>query len=196
MPAIDRVDGYGQHGYGPLQGHSPAHKMVRRPPQVARIGDGADLLKCSFCGKSQKQVEKLIAGPGVYICGERASTSATRSSRRSSPTVLEVGARGAAEATRDLRVPQRLCRDRSGRPPEVARRRGLQPLQAHPGRRGERSLQRPRQGRCGRARQVQHLDDRPDRLRQDLPCADARTHAQRAVRDPQRNCAPRGRLRR
>jgi len=37
---------------------------------VARIGEGADLLKCSFCGKSQKQVKKLIAGPGVYICDE------------------------------------------------------------------------------------------------------------------------------
>ncbi len=35
-----------------------------------RIGDGGDLLKCSFCGKSQKQVKKLIAGPGVYICDE------------------------------------------------------------------------------------------------------------------------------
>lgn len=37
---------------------------------VARISEGADLLKCSFCGKSQKQVKKLIAGPGVYICDE------------------------------------------------------------------------------------------------------------------------------
>jgi ATP-dependent Clp protease ATP-binding subunit ClpX len=37
---------------------------------VARIGETADLLKCSFCGKSQKQVKKLIAGPGVYICDE------------------------------------------------------------------------------------------------------------------------------
>ncbi len=36
---------------------------------MARIGEG-DLLKCSFCGKSQKQVKKLIAGPGVYICDE------------------------------------------------------------------------------------------------------------------------------
>ncbi|MBT8211832.1 MAG: ATP-dependent Clp protease ATP-binding subunit ClpX [Acidimicrobiia bacterium] len=32
--------------------------------------EGSDLLKCSFCGKSQKQVKKLIAGPGVYICDE------------------------------------------------------------------------------------------------------------------------------
>ncbi|MBO0609944.1 ATP-dependent Clp protease ATP-binding subunit ClpX [Myceligenerans salitolerans] len=37
---------------------------------MARIGDGAELLKCNFCGKSQKQVIKLIAGPGVYICNE------------------------------------------------------------------------------------------------------------------------------
>ena len=37
---------------------------------MARIGESGDLLKCSFCGKSQKQVKKLIAGPGVYICDE------------------------------------------------------------------------------------------------------------------------------
>jgi ATP-dependent Clp protease ATP-binding subunit ClpX len=37
---------------------------------LAKFGDGGDLLKCSFCGKSQKQVKKLIAGPGVYICDE------------------------------------------------------------------------------------------------------------------------------
>ncbi len=42
----------------------------KETPRVARIGDGGDLLKCSFCGKSQKQVKKLIAGPGVYICDE------------------------------------------------------------------------------------------------------------------------------
>jgi ATP-dependent Clp protease ATP-binding subunit ClpX len=37
---------------------------------MARIGESADLLKCSFCGKTQKQVQQLIAGPGVYICDE------------------------------------------------------------------------------------------------------------------------------
>ena len=36
---------------------------------MAKFGE-SDLLKCSFCGKSQKQVKKLIAGPGVYICDE------------------------------------------------------------------------------------------------------------------------------
>ena len=37
---------------------------------MTRIGESGDLLKCSFCGKTQKQVKKLIAGPGVYICDE------------------------------------------------------------------------------------------------------------------------------
>ncbi len=37
---------------------------------MAKFGEGGDLVKCSFCGKSQKQVKKLIAGPGVYICDE------------------------------------------------------------------------------------------------------------------------------
>ena len=37
---------------------------------MARLTDGAELLKCSFCGKSQQQVRKLIAGGGVYICDE------------------------------------------------------------------------------------------------------------------------------
>ncbi len=37
---------------------------------MAKFGDSAELVKCSFCGKSQKQVKKLIAGPGVYICDE------------------------------------------------------------------------------------------------------------------------------
>ena len=37
---------------------------------MAKFDQGGDLVKCSFCGKSQKQVKKLIAGPGVYICDE------------------------------------------------------------------------------------------------------------------------------
>jgi len=37
---------------------------------VAGPTDGNDQLLCSFCGKSQRQVKKLIAGPGVYICDE------------------------------------------------------------------------------------------------------------------------------
>ena len=39
---------------------------------MARIGDGSTLLECSFCGKSQKQVKKMItaAGQGANICNE------------------------------------------------------------------------------------------------------------------------------
>jgi ATP-dependent Clp protease ATP-binding subunit ClpX len=37
---------------------------------VARPTDSNEQLLCSFCGKSQRQVKKLIAGPGVYICDE------------------------------------------------------------------------------------------------------------------------------
>ena len=37
---------------------------------MARATDGNEQLLCSFCGKSQRQVKKLIAGPGVYICDE------------------------------------------------------------------------------------------------------------------------------
>jgi len=38
--------------------------------EVAKFGEGVEVVKCSFCGKTQKQVKKLIAGPGVYICDE------------------------------------------------------------------------------------------------------------------------------
>src|SRR5690349_24799827 len=52
------------------RGSPSAGRQSKETHRVARIGDGGDLLKCSFCGKSQKQVKKLIAGPGVYICDE------------------------------------------------------------------------------------------------------------------------------
>src|SRR3712207_5463938 len=51
-------------------GLEPLRWARRKGGSVARIGESGDLLKCSFCGKSQKQVKKLIAGPGVYICDE------------------------------------------------------------------------------------------------------------------------------
>jgi transcription elongation factor Elf1 len=38
---------------------------IRAKPQKAPKN-----LRCSFCGKGQKEVKKLIAGPKVYICGE------------------------------------------------------------------------------------------------------------------------------
>ena len=35
-----------------------------------RQGDATKILYCSFCGKSQHEVRKLIAGPSVFICDE------------------------------------------------------------------------------------------------------------------------------
>ena len=37
---------------------------------MAKYTDDKSQLKCSFCGKTQEQVKKLVAGPGVYICDE------------------------------------------------------------------------------------------------------------------------------
>ena len=37
---------------------------------VLKFGEEKVQLKCSFCGKVQEQVKKLVAGPGVYICDE------------------------------------------------------------------------------------------------------------------------------
>jgi ATP-dependent Clp protease ATP-binding subunit ClpX len=62
LPVVSLTTGWGRAPW-----IEPADEGELR---VARIGDGGDLLKCSFCGKSQKQVKKLIAGPGVYICDE------------------------------------------------------------------------------------------------------------------------------
>jgi len=42
----------------------------RKGSPLARSTDSNEQLLCSFCGKSQRQVKKLIAGPGVYICDE------------------------------------------------------------------------------------------------------------------------------
>ncbi len=46
------------------------HRPGDRAPLVSRASDTGEQLLCSFCGKTQRQVRKLIAGPGVYICDE------------------------------------------------------------------------------------------------------------------------------
>jgi ATP-dependent Clp protease ATP-binding subunit ClpX (EC 3.4.21.92) len=50
----------------PLEQRSQGRQVIT----MGKFGEGSELVKCSFCGKSQKQVKKLIAGPGVYICDE------------------------------------------------------------------------------------------------------------------------------
>ena len=148
---------------------------------------GEKLLYCSFCGKSQHEVRKLIAGPSVFICDEciELCNDIIREE-----TQGEHGAQGRqvrpAGAAGDPRDP-RPVRDRPGPRQEDPVGGGLQPLQA---------AEDDRQERRRRARQVEHPADRPDRLGQDAARADAGAAAQRAVRDGGRHHADRGGLRR
>ena len=97
---------------------------------VARASDGNEQLLCSFCGKSQRQVKKLIAGPGVYICDECIDLC---------NEIID----------EELTAPAQLDLDNLPRPRDIyavlndyvvspgggeadARRRRLQPLQARP----------------------------------------------------------------
>ena len=154
---------------------------------MARIGDGGDLLKCSFCGKSQKQVRKLIAGPGVYICDEcidlcneiieeeLAETSEVKLDELPKPMAI-----------REYLDQYVIGQDVAKKALSVAVYNHYKRIQAGPG---------PR-ARAGRVGQVEHPDARPDGLRQDLPGADPGEDAERAVRDRGRHRADRGRVRR
>ena len=146
-------------------------------------GDSKNTLYCSFCGKSQHEVRKLIAGPTVFICDECVELCMDIIREENKSAVAKSRA-GVPDPQRDQVRPRRL-RDRPG----VRQARAVggrpQPLQA-PGAR--------REGRRGRARQVQHPADRPDRLRQDAAGPDAGAHARRAVHHGRRHDADRGRL--
>ena len=102
---------------------------------MARIGESADLLKCSFCGKSQKQVQQLIAGPGVYICDECVELCNEIIEER----LAEAGEEPSSEF--DLPKPREIYAFLEeyviGQDAGQARALGgrLQPLQAHPRRR-------------------------------------------------------------
>ena len=151
---------------------------------MARIGDGGDLLKCSFCGKSQKQVKKLIAGPGVYICDECIDLC--------NEIIEEELTEGSEVSLDELPKPREIFeflnsyvigQERAKKTLAVAVYNHYKRVQA--------GLQRDRgqalQGGVGRGRQVQHPGDRPDRLRQDLPRPDPGADAQRPVRDRRRD---------
>ena len=154
---------------------------------MTRPTDSNEQLLCSFCGKSQRQVKKLIAGPGVYICDECIDLCNEIIDEELADGA-DVRRRQPAEAEGDRLGPERVRR-RPGEGEAHALGRRLQPLQAHP----DRALRR---GPRGRAAEVEHPAARADRLRQDAARADARAHPQRAVRDRRRDRADRGRLRR
>ena len=161
---------------------------------MARIGESADLFKCSFCGKSQKQVQQLIAGPGVYICDEcvelcneiieeRAGRAGRRRRRRLRPARSRARSSPSSRSTSSARSRRSArCRSRSttttSASAPTARSDGRAACRRH------------------RDRQEQHPADRPDRLRQDLSRPDPRQATQRPVRGRRRHRPHRGRLRR
>ena len=156
---------------------------------MARIGDGGDLLKCSFCGKSQKQVKKLIAGPGVYICDECIDLC----NEIIEEELAETSELGLDELPKpreifDFLEQYVVGQEAAKKSLAVAVYNHYKRIQAgEPARRGRRA---------DRHRQVEHPADRADRLRQDLPRPDPGQDAQRAVRHRRRHRADRGRLRR
>ena len=99
---------------------------------MARIGESADLLKCSFCGKSQKQVQQLIAGPGVYICDECVELCNEIIEERLAEAGEEPSSEFDLPKPREIFALPRGVRHRAGRRQARPLRRRLQPLQAHP----------------------------------------------------------------
>ena len=110
---------------------------------MARPTDSNEQLLCSFCGKSQRQVKKLIAGPGVYICDECIDLCNEIIDEELDGS-SDLRHRQPAEAEGDLRRPERVRR-RAGAGQAHALGRGLQPLQARAddaGRRRDIELQK------------------------------------------------------
>ena len=131
----------------PLTSRDSQNRRFRsKRRDVARASDGNEQLLCSFCGKSQRQVKKLIAGPGVYICDECIDLcNEIIDEELTAPDLARPRQSPAPE--RHLRRPQRLRR-LAGRGEAHALRRGLQPLQA-------RAHGTGRRGR-GRTAEVEH----------------------------------------
>jgi len=131
------------------------------------VGAGSKTtLYCSFCGKSQHEVRKLIAGPAVFVCDEcvELCVDIIREEHKSS----------LAKSRDGIQTPKAICTVLDdyviGQGPrqEGALGRRPQPLQA------ARSSDQAQ--RC-RAYQVEHSADRPDRLGQDATGADAGAHS-------------------
>ena len=144
-------------------------------------GDAKNTLYCSFCGKSQHEVRKLIAGPTVFICDEcvELCMDIIREETKSNLVKSSDGV-----PTPDLQSPGRL-RDR----PESRQARSLGRRAIH-----YKRLNHAHEEFRRRAAEVEHHADRPDRLRQDAARADARPHPRRAVHHGRRDDADRGGL--
>ena len=141
---------------------------------MARVGDGGDLLKCSFCGKSQKQVKKLIAGPGVYICDECIDLCNEIIEEELAETA-SVSFDDLPKPARDLRLPERLRR----RPGPGQEDRSSVAVYNHY-KRVQAESASPAGDDGVELAKSNILLLGPDRLRQDAAGPDAGAHAQRA----------------
>ena len=152
---------------------------------MANNRDGSKV-RCSFCGKTQDQVRRMVAGPNAYICNECVLIC----QEIVSDDVESVGAHGELEIKKPQEIKEVLDQYVVGQ--EAAKKAlsvaVLQPLQAHP--------LHERQEERRRAAKVQHRHARPDGLRQDLPRPDAGEDPERALRHRRRHEPDRGRLRR
>ena len=163
----------------------------RRPSKgerpLARPTDSNEQLLCSFCGKSQRQVKKLIAGPGVYICDECIDLcNEIIDEELTAPATFELENLPKPQEINAVLNEYVVGQEGAKRALSVAVYNHYKRVQMTPERRP----------RGDRAAEVEHPAARPHRLRQDAAGADARADPQRPVRDRRRHGAHRGRLRR
>ena len=145
------------------------------------------LLYCSFCGKSQHEVRKLIAGPSVFICDECVELC---------NDIIREELEDTGETGHDkLPKPQEINESSTSTSSASSARRKSCRSPFTTTTSGSTIARRALQGRH-RARQEQYPADRPDGLRQDAAGRDAGASAQRAVHDRRRDDADRSRLRR
>ncbi len=157
---------------------------------MAKFGDTGELLKCSFCGKSQKQVKKLIAGPGVYICDECIDLcNEIIEEELAEPGELTFDQLPNPREIREFLDDYVVGQDEAKKILSVAVYNHYKRIQyqqsAGIGRRGDVELQKSNILMLG-----------PTGLRQDPPGADARPNAQRPVRGGRRHCTHGSGLRR